>query len=379
MATYDGPIIDVDVHHCPRSDAELMPYLPARWRSYVNPSGREVLKLRPPTQSSGRISTNGNRRRDSYPPEGGPPGSSYDMTRRQLLESAGFAKALLTFDLGDYASHLNPFFATALCRAANNWNIDTWLAIDDDRIVSVVTVPSAAPLEAAEEIRRCATHPKIVGVLLAGNAAGRPFGDPLYHPIYEAAQEAGLVIVIHPGNDRPNVSVDHAGGSVMTGLEYVSLYSQQAEHYLSSFVVHGVFEKFPQLRVQITEYGLAWLPSFLWRLDDAYQAMRAESPWVMRRPSEYIFEHVTFSTQPLDDSPKRDGIARLLGAVEGIEDILCFSTDYPHWSSDEPTYVARRLPAAWHEKVFVGNACRTYGFEGITHPRDRPVAAAARP
>ena len=34
--------------------------------------------------------------------------------------------------------------------------------------------------------------------------------------------------------------------------------------------------------------------------------------------------------------------------IDGIEDILCFSSDWPHPSMDDHVYVARQLPDAWH-------------------------------
>jgi hypothetical protein len=42
--------------------------------------------------------------------------------------------------------------------------------------------------------------------------------------------------------------------------------------------------------------------------------------------------------------------------------LLCFSSDFPRDSMDDPTYVARLLPRAWHRKVFCENPCRSYGW-----------------
>jgi predicted TIM-barrel fold metal-dependent hydrolase len=49
--------------------------------------------------------------------------------------------------------------------------------------------------------------------------------------------------------------------------------------------------------------------------------------------------------------------------TEGIEDLLCFSSDYPHWTGDSPTFVAKLLPKSWHRKVFCDNACDFFGWE----------------
>jgi uncharacterized protein len=52
----------------------------------------------------------------------------------------------------------------------------------------------------------------------------------------------------------------------------------------------------------------------------------------------------------------------LLESIGGVEDMLCFSTDYPHHDTDDPDHAARRLPPAWWEKVFHCNALRAYGW-----------------
>jgi predicted TIM-barrel fold metal-dependent hydrolase len=264
---------------------------------------------------------------------------------------------------------LNPYLAREACRAANDWNRDTWLSVDDDRITSVVAIPNGEPLEAAKEIRRVGTHPKIVSVLLATNALGKPLGDPVYEPIFEASAELGLAIAVRPGP-----AVLAVGGS-KTVLEDVTGFAQQGMHYLTSLIVHGVFERHPNLHVVMKEFGFTWLPQVMWKLDEHYELLKLESPWVKRLPSEYIREHVLLSTQPVEESPDdRRGLARLLEAVDGMEDLLCFSSDYPHPTMDEVDFAERQLPVSWLPKVMYQNACRVYGWA-----RPDPVAAAVSP
>jgi predicted TIM-barrel fold metal-dependent hydrolase len=248
-----------------------------------------------------------------------------------------------------------------VCRAANDWTAEKWLP-RDDRLVTVISTPTADPAEAIKEIQRMADNPRFVAVLFAGNPLGRPLGDPLYHPIFAAAAEVGKPITVHPGTDRPNPLVGSVGGPPATAMEYVSQLTQQAMHYVSSLIVHGVFEKFPSLHFLIKEYGVTWLPTVMWRLDQQYDRLRCESPWVKKLPSEYIKQHIKLSTQPIEASPKFGGTAKLLSTIDGIEELLCFSTDFPHYSMDQPSYIARLLPQEWHRRVFLENACSIYGW-----------------
>jgi predicted TIM-barrel fold metal-dependent hydrolase len=125
-------------------------------------------------------------------------------------------------------------------------------------------------------------------------------------------------------------------------------------------VTHGAFERFPNLRVLLVEHGFSWLPSLLWKLDDRFDALRRESPWVRRPPSEYVAEHVRVTSQPFDLTRRREQLVALLEAHPAMRDMLCFASDYPHWDADEPSYVAGRLPDGWARQVFHDNAAALY-------------------
>jgi hypothetical protein len=55
-------------------------------------------------------------------------------------------------------------------------------------------------------------------------------------------------------------------------------------------------------------------------------------------------------------------VGELLQACEGMDDLLCFASDYPHHTMDDPTYAARIIPDRWHRKIFLENACLAYGW-----------------
>jgi uncharacterized protein len=361
--TYTGPRIDCDVHHTWRTEADLLAYLPERWRELVGaPAGsrRAPVPLVPQWHFDpfpGGIYT----RTDSWPESGGPPGSDYDTLRRQLLDPLNIEHAILSYDIGQNTGVANVYLASALARAANDWTIDHWLS-RDDRLSAAILLPTQDIAEAVAEIERLGDDPRFVQALIVVNGTGKPLGHPVYHPIYEAAVARGLPVAYHIGGENWVVAgAQQNPGAIMSShLEWHALIAQPPQHYLVSLLVHGVFEKFPGLRVVIEEAGVAWIPWLLWELDANVDAIRAESPWVKRLPSEYFREHVRVTTQPLDSSPERSGLVRLLEAFGGFEDLLLFATDYPHWDQDEPDYVAGRLPRSWWPKLFVENARQLY-------------------
>lgn len=368
MPRYEGPIADVDVHHIWKRPAEVLAYMPEKWRLHA-----EARRSLVPRSVSPGVAPNGGRLIDSYEP-GGTRGTDYDILSRSLLDPHRYYKAVLTHDVGHYGSHLNPYFSAAFASAANDWTIEQWLT-RDERFVAVMIVPLGDPKAAAEEIARVGDHPQIVSVCMAGNVLGRAFGDPVYDPMYAAAEEHGLHLSLHLGPaDQPGCGTTLVGGPPPPGIMRNSQTTQQAMHYISSFLVHGTFEKFPRLKVLVKEYGVAWLPWVMTRLDENYELMKLESPWVKRLPTEYIRDHIKLSTQPLEIGPGQKGVIGLLESIDGVEDLLCFSSDWPHITTDDPAYIGRVLPAAWQRKVFLENACEFFGWEVPDGP---PASARA--
>lgn len=122
-----------------------------------------------------------------------------------------------------------------------------------------------------------------------------------------------------------------------------------------------MFERYPTLRLLLVEAGVSWVPGLLWKMDDQYKSVRVEVPWMKRWPSETFREHVRLTTQPLEGSAGSERLVSVLDAY-GAADVLCFSSDYPHWDTDERDHVARMLPRSWHERVFHDNAAQLYGW-----------------
>lgn len=340
--------IDCDVHNVVPSARALFPYLPDHWREYITQSGfkgpGDTAYPRAPTSA----------RTGTTPLEGGPPGSSLDLIREHVLDAWGAERAILNCAYAIEGIH-NPDADVALARAVNDWQVAEWLD-REPRLRASIVVPSKQPEEAAREIDRLGDHPGFVQVFLPVRSL-MPYGKRFYHPIYAAAARHDLVVGIQFGGASGNPPT--ASGWPSYYLEEYAGMAQAFQSQLMSLIVEGVFDRFLTLRVAFVESGFTWLPPFLWRFDKEWKGLHREIPWTNRLPSEYVREHVRFTLQPLDAPPSP---ARLLQLVDrlGSEDLLLFSTDYPHWHFDLPDEaVPSGLPERLTRKIMAENA-RTF-------------------
>ena len=359
--------VDCDVHpHLPHGIVDLLPYVPSsiRRRLSVGASagwGREVYATRFSIPHNDLyINPVGVMRRDASPGDGAAPASDPALVRTQLLEEGAVDRAVLVggnvFGLGALP---DAEIAAALASAYNDWLSERWLAFDA-RFRGALAIAPQDPERAALEIARCGDRPGMVGVYLP--LLNVLMGDRHYSPVYRAAAERALPVLIHPN------SVDGiyargpslAGGTFTYYTEWHTALSEVFHANVISLICHGVFERWPSLRVLLNEGGFAWAPDVIWRLDKDWQALRDEVPWLRRRPSEYLFDHVRFTTQPMPEPERPEHLATLCEIIRA-ERTLCFSSDYPHWDFDNPLRALGSLPPHLLERVRYGNAEELFG------------------
>ena len=360
-------LIDCDVHPIMRGGmADLRPYLSRaaqrrlgldERRSLSSIGTREAVSV---PRNMLYVNTSGVLRDDARAPDGSAPGADPAFTAEQLLDGNGIDRAVLIGgEVLGLGAMPDPDAAAMISSAYNDWLAATWLAVDN-RYRGYLVVGPQDPVLAAGEIRRAAQDERFVGVFLP--LTNILMGQRHYYPIYDAAAEIGLPVAVHPNSGEGifRTSPPMAGGTPTYYVEWHSGLSQIFQANVISLICHGVFERFPGLRVIITEGGLAWVPDVMWRLDKNVKGLRDEVPWMKRLPSEYLVDHVRFTTQPMPEPRRRSHLHTLLEIVRA-ERTLMFSSDYPHWDFDDPRHVLTTLPAEIRDRVKAQNAIETYG------------------
>ncbi|HEV7300285.1 MAG TPA: amidohydrolase family protein [Tepidisphaeraceae bacterium] len=356
------PLIDCDIHPEATKDNPLDPFVPEEAREMM----RQGLSGSPGTGYSNPF---GVTRRDAECKDPNKIGVDH-------LDKYGIRYGILQ-PPGMKASLTNqPDAANAIARAWNDWQINTWLAADK-RILGSVCINVNDPQAAVKEIRRAGAHPQMVQVNVSGESRDL-YGHRRYFPIYEAMSEMNLPLCLHPGQEGSMNSATPVGRP-STYFEWHTIIPLTFQAHLVSLVLEGVFEKFPKMKLVLCEGGVAWLPHTIWRMDKNFKALRSTTPWLRRAPSEYVFDHVRLTTQPLEEPQVPEQLLSIFEIIKA-ERTLMFATDFPHWDFDEPTRtLPRAIDPAMKRRIFYDNAAELYGLPkaDAQQPASNTAASAA--
>jgi predicted TIM-barrel fold metal-dependent hydrolase len=347
-------LIDCDVHHAIESPKDLYPFLPRRYAEWI-----EGLGMMMPTAGF----TNMPNQRPDLQAELGSAriASTPSFTRQAHLDRFGVDFAILTGgSIYGAAVQPEPDYAAALCRAFNDWTIEHWCATDR-RFKASISIAPQDPRKAVAEIERLAANPAVAQIIVPGGSP-MPFGNRMYDPIWEAAAAGDLPVCVHFGSEGAGIAGPPTGaGYPATYLEERAARAQVAQAHLASLIGSGIFEKLPRLGFLFIEFHVWWVPGLLWQLDADWKSLRDYTPWLKRRPSEYVREHVKFGSQPMEETPTVEDLLRLLDWLHADE-TLVYCSDFPHWDWDEPTTaLPRRVADSLRRRIFVDNALDLYG------------------
>lgn len=346
--------IDCDVHPNVPGISALVPYLDEYWQEMVEVRGIESFDNRSFPQGAA-ISA-----RPEWRAPGGLAAGNVDRMRTELLDRWGASAAICNCLYGIQQIN-DENMAAAFARAVNDWLVDKWLD-KEPRLRASIVIPVQNPELAVEEIERRAPDKRFVQVLVL--VMGElPLGKSYHWPIYRAAERHGLPICIHLGSSYRH-AVTASGWPTYHVEDYV-VQTQAFQAQTASLISHGVFQKFPELKVVLAESGVTWLPSFLWRFSKTWRGLRIEVPWVDRSPVEIVRDHFRLTLQPFDAPADPGEVARVLDHV-GSEDLLLYSSDYPHWQFEGDDLLPPGLSAELQRKIMTLNPLATYPRLGGT-------------
>jgi predicted TIM-barrel fold metal-dependent hydrolase len=267
----------------------------------------------------------------------------------------------------------------------NDWLVEEWCGVAPGRYIPLMLIPMWDPQLAVTEMERMAAK----GVTaFAFSENPEPLGLPTIHdadgywePVMSAANELGLVVSMHVGSSSqlPKICND---APFMANLTWGA---SRTSGTMLSWLFSGLFQRYPNLKIALSEGEVGWMPYFLER---AEQVLDKQRYWVKRGTK---FMGHAGNGADLDTLDIREtfrghiygcfiedhhGVASL--AELGEDNIMC-ETDYPHSDSTWPDCIGvarnviKDLPENVQYKLLRGNAERLYRFT----PAEPPVLANA--
>ena len=264
--------------------------------------------------------------------------------------------AVLYPTLGLFMSFLKDRqWAVALCRAYNTFLHEEFVK-KSKRLQAVALLPVQVPEACAPELRRAVRELGLCGAMLPADG-GHLLGDNRYAEVYEEAQRLDTMLGIH-------ASGSHLGGA---GVDLFPAFIQAhtCSHafgqmrQLTSIILEGIPERFPDVRIAFLEAGCGWAPYWMERMDDEYAKRAPEAPVLKKKPSEYVRSgNIYFSCEA--DEWLLPQAVKLVG-----ENQIVYASDFPHWDHSWPASIDEirqrgDLNDGQKQKILADNARRLY-------------------
>jgi predicted TIM-barrel fold metal-dependent hydrolase len=214
--------------------------------------------------------------------------------------------------------------AFACLQAYNDWHIEEWAGSHPGRFIPLALPAIWDPELSAAEVRRVARK----GVHAIGFSEDTvALGAPSIHsgawdPFFAACVEEGVVLAIHIGSGFSAGNMPSYGEGAPVDVSLV-LPCWNALPCAANFLTSKALQKFPDLRIALSEGGTSWIPGFLDRME-RHHANQKWTGWDLGglSPTETFQRH--FLTCFVSDP---SGL--LLRDRIGIDNIA-YEVDYPH-------------------------------------------------
>ena len=150
---------------------------------------------------------------------------------------------------------------------------------------------------------------------------------PEFDPFWARVQEAGIFVSFHASDSGYDRYVRMWAGGRGEQLGFVhtpmktclALLDRAISDTVAALICHGVFDRFPDVRVACIENGGRWIKHLFECFEQAFGQQPKE---FARHPIETFREHVwvsPFYEEPLDDLAELIGVGQIL-----------YGSDYPH-------------------------------------------------
>lgn len=262
----------------------------------------------------------------------------------------------------------NPALTHVMIHALNEWMHEHWSFNYEGRIFAtpVITLPIVD--EAIKEFHWCLERGMKTFLMRPAPVPGvngktRSMALPEFDPFWAEVEKAGITVTIH-ASDTGYIKyldawepADEWDAFKPSPLRNLVMGHRDICDTISAMICHGLFDRFPKLKVAVIENGSSWVPGLIHDLNRSWginSGLFSENP--VDTFKKHFWIHPFFEEAPLD----------LINAM-GADHVL-FGSDYPHPEGmAEPLGFKKFLDPIMSEsdvqKVMGGNIAGLLGIE----------------
>jgi uncharacterized protein len=250
------------------------------------------------------------------------------LVRRALEAMSIDVQVVFPQPMLEVGLHPSPRIAVQLMEAYNQWFTETILP-QDPRIKTMLGLPFEDPDACIRTIRRYADHPGVIGFLVTSQRHTGVHNN-MYMKVYAELESRGMPLGFHAGPSWADTMTTTMNRFI--SVHATSFVTCNMGH-LTNWIVNGIPERFPKLKVIWIESGLAWIPFMMQRLDHEYLMRQSDAPLLKKLPSDYMRD-MYYTSQPMEITELHllESTFRAMDA----EHTLMWASDWPHWDFDLP-------------------------------------------
>ncbi|MDA3039783.1 MAG: amidohydrolase family protein [Actinomycetota bacterium] len=298
--------------------------------------------------------------------------SAWDSSERLADQSRdGVSAEVIYPSVGMVLCNHPDFDYKAAAMAAYNRWISDYCSVDTNRLLALGQTAMQSPEAGLADLETMKAL-GMKGVMMPGNPQVEDYDSPVYDEFWEACIDLDLVPSFHILTNSADNMGRQRGPKMNSFLSII----RGVQDVMGMFVMGGVFERHPRLKIVCVEADAGWVPHYMYRMDHAYKRHRAwlTAP-IERLPSEYFREHIYLTFQ--------DDFVAFENANQMNWQRLCWANDFPHsdstwpWSQDMLTEHTQHLTAEQRKAILCDNVAELYGLDTSLLPIGGDSLAAA--
>ena len=296
--------------------------------------------------------------------------SGYDPdVRVRFQEEAGIeAEVMNSSSMLSILRNPDTEIVLACAQVFNDWEAE-FCSYNPKRLIGVSVIPMDDVDWAIKELERTLQKGLTPMINCRAPEGCPPYRRSVYDRFWAATEEAGVPVLLHLLTGQVLDPLLYAAVQTPEEAEenpgqWMALFNEIQTVLANDFIFGGILDRFPKLKVVLSEFEMSWLPGFIAHLDqlEGEFGPLMHIPKMKMRASDYMRTRVYHGF--IDDT-----FAALCIPVVGVDQVL-WGSDFPHGRSmglDAQSTIHKlieTLPREDQEKIVGGNAAKVFNVVG---------------